>query len=134
MSNMTTMMRRSCVGLLCLSALWLTGCGGGGNFASSSEQTVSGSVQSASGAPLSGYRVVYDPTSDLTPGQGSGLTTTTDSQGRFALSVLPSQITGHDTVSLYDSTGSLVSTASVVPGGAASVITVIPPTPPAPPA
>lgn len=134
MSNIKTMMRRACVGLLCLPALWLSGCGGGGNFATPSAQTVSGRVQSASGAPLSGYRVVYDPSSDLTPGQGLGLTTTTDSQGQFTLSVLSSQVTGHDTVSIFDSTDSLVGSASVVPGGASSVITVTPPTPPAPPA
>ena len=134
MSKMTTMMRRACVGLLCLSPLWLSGCGGGGGYANPSLQTLSGRVQSAAGTPLPGYRVVYDPGSDLTPGQGSGVTATTDAQGRFTLSVLPGQVTGHDTVSVYDGTDSLVGTATVVPGGPASVITVTPPVPPAPPA
>ena len=129
-----TTRRPACVGLLCLAPLWLSGCGGGGSYANPSVQTVSGRVQSAAGVPLSGYRVVYDPGSDLTPGQGSGVTGTTDAQGQFTLSVLPGQVTGHDTVSVYDGTDSLVGTASVVVGGASSVITVTPLVPPAPPA
>jgi len=134
MSKMTTIIRRAGVGLLCLTPLWLSGCGGGGGYANPSVQTLSGRVQSAAGTPLPGYRVVYDPGSDLTPGQGSGVTGTTNAQGQFTLSILPSQITGHDTVSVYDGTDSLVGTAVVVPGGADSVITVTPPVPPAPPA
>ena len=132
--RVTKMLRPACVGLLCLAPLWLSGCGGGGGYANPSLQTLSGRVQSAAGTPLPGYRVVYDPGSDLTPGQGSGVTATTDAQGRFTLSVLPGQVTGHDTVSVYDGTDSLVGTATVVPGGPASVITVTPPVPPAPPA
>ena len=134
MSKMTTMMRRACVGLLCLAPLWLSGCGGGGGYANPSIKTLSGRVQSAAGTPLPGYRVVYDPGSDLTPGQGSGVTGTTNAQGQFTLSILPGQVTGHDTVSVYDGTDSLVGTAVVVPGGPDSVITVTPPAPPAPPA
>ena len=134
MTKTTTMMRPACVGLLCLAPLWLSGCGGGGGYANPSVQTLSGRVQSAAGVALPGYRVVYDPGSDLTPGQGSGVTGTTNAQGQFTLSILPSQITGHDTVSVYDGTDSLVGTAVVVPGGPDSVITVTPPVPPAPPA
>ena len=132
--TVTKTLRPACVGLLCLAPLWLSGCGGGGGYANPSVQTLSGRVQSAAGTPLPGYRVVYDPGSDLTPGQGSGVTGTTNAQGQFTLSILPSQITGHDTVSVYDGTDSLVGTATVVPGGADSVITVTPPVPPAPPA
>ena len=132
--TVTKTLRPACVGLLCLAPLWLSGCGGGGGYANPSVQTLSGRVQSAAGTPLPGYRVVYDPGSDLTPGQGSGVTGTTNAQGQFTLSILPSQITGHDTVSVYDGTDSLVGTAVVVPGGPDSVITVTPPVPPAPPA
>ena len=132
--TVTKTLRPACVGLLCLAPLWLSGCGGGGSYANPSVQTLSGRVQSAAGTPLPGYRVVYDPGSDLTPGQGSGVTGTTNAQGQFTLSILPSQITGHDTVSVYDGTDSLVGTAVVVPGGPDSVITVTPPVPPAPPA
>jgi len=132
--TVTKTLRPACVGLLCLAPLWLSGCGGGGGYANPSVQTLSGRVQSAAGVPLPGYRVVYDPGSDLTPGQGSGVTGTTNAQGQFTLSILPSQITGHDTVSVYDGTDSLVGTAVVVPGGPDSVITVTPPVPPAPPA
>ena len=132
--TVTKTLRPACVGLLCLAPLWLSGCGGGGGYANPSVQTLSGRVQSAAGVALPGYRVVYDPGSDLTPGQGSGVTGTTNAQGQFTLSILPSQITGHDTVSVYDGTDSLVGTATVVPGGADSVITVTPPVPPAPPA
>ena len=132
--TVTKTLRPACVGLLCLAPLWLSGCGGGGGYANPSVQTLSGRVQSAAGTPLPGYRVVYDPGSDLTPGQGSGVTGTTNAQGQFTLSILPGQVTGHDTVSVYDGTDSLVGTATVVPGGADSVITVTPPVPPAPPA
>ena len=132
--TVTKTLRPACVGLLCLAPLWLSGCGGGGSYANPSVQTLSGRVQSAAGVALPGYRVVYDPGSDLTPGQGSGVTGTTDGQGRFTLSILPGQVTGHDTVSVYDGTDSLVGTAVVVPGGPDSVITVTPPVPPAPPA
>ena len=132
--TVTKTLRPACVGLLCLAPLWLSGCGGGGGYANPSVQTLSGRVQSAAGTPLPGYRVVYDPGSDLTPGQGSGVTGTTNAQGQFTLSILPSQITGHDTVSVYDGTDSLVGTAVVVPGGPDSVITVTPPVPSAPPA
>ena len=132
--TVTKTLRPACVGLLCLAPLWLSGCGGGGSYANPSVQTLSGRVQSAAGVPLPGYRVVYDPGSDLTPGQGSGVTGTTNAQGQFTLSVLPGQVTGHDTVSVYDGTDSLVGTAVVVPGGPDSVITVTPPVPPAPPA
>ena len=132
--TVTKTLRPACVGLLCLAPLWLSGCGGGGSYANPSVQTLSGRVQSAAGVPLPGYRVVYDPGSDLTPGQGSGVTGTTNAQGQFTLSILPGQITGHDTVSVYDGTDSLVGTAVVVPGGPDSVITVTPPVPPAPPA
>ena len=132
--TVTKTLRPACVGLLCLAPLWLSGCGGGGGYANPSVQTLSGRVQSAAGVALPGYRVVYDPGSDLTPGQGSGVTGTTNAQGQFTLSILPSQITGHDTVSVYDGTDSLVGTAVVVPGGPDSVITVTPPVPPAPPA
>ena len=132
--TVTKTLRPACVGLLCLAPLWLSGCGGGGSYANPSVQTLSGRVQSAAGTPLPGYRVVYDPGSDLTPGQGSGVTGTTNAQGQFTLSILPGQVTGHDTVSVYDGTDSLVGTATVVPGGPESVITVTPPVPPAPPA
>jgi len=132
--TVTKTLRPACVGLLCLAPLWLSGCGGGGSYANPSVQTLSGRVQSAAGVPLPGYRVVYDPGSDLTPGQGSGVTGTTNAQGQFTLSILPGQVTGHDTVSVYDGTDSLVGTAVVVPGGPDSVITVTPPVPPAPPA
>ena len=33
--------------------------------------------------------MVYDPGSDLTPGQGSGVTGTTDGQGRFQMPNVP---------------------------------------------
>ena len=120
-------------GLLCLAPLWLAGCGGGG-YATPPVKVLSGSLRMADGTPLPGYRVVYDPTSDLAPGQGVGSTATTDGQGRFTLTVLPSQVTGHDTVAIYDATDSLVTTAAVVPGDPEVVITVTPPVPPAPPA
>ena len=87
------MMRPACVGLLCLAPLWLSGCGGGGGYANPSIATLSGRVQSAAGTPLSGYRVVYDPGSDLTPGQGSGVTGTTNAQGQFTLSGPPGTTT-----------------------------------------
>ena len=126
--------KEALVGLLCLAPLWLAGCGGGGNYTTPSAKVLSGSVRLADGTPLAGYRIVYDPASDLAPGQGVGSTATTDSLGRFTLSVLPSQVTGHDTVAIFDTTDSLVSTATVVPGGPTSVIIVTPPAPPAPPA
>lgn len=122
------------VGMLCLAPLWLAGCGGGGSYSTPPVKVLSGSLQMANGTPLPGYRVVYDPTSDLAPGQGVGSMATTDSQGRFTLTILPSQITGHDTVAIFDTSDSLVTTAAVVPGDPAAVITVTPPVPPAPPA
>lgn len=138
--NTTNKMRRpnakqALVGLLCLAPLWLAGCGGGGGgYATPPVKVLSGSVRMADGTPLAGYRVVYDPASDLAPGQGVGSMATTDGQGRFTLSVLPSQVTGHDTVAIYDTTDSLVTTAAVVPGDPEVIITVTPPVPPAPPA
>jgi len=96
--TVTKTLRPACVGLLCLAPLWLSGCGGGGGYANPSVQTLSGRVQSAAGTPLPGYRVVYDPGSDLTPGQGSGVTGTTNAQGQFTLSSGPARvadISGH---------------------------------------
>jgi hypothetical protein len=122
-----------------LLSVLLTGCGGGGGGGGTSSSpstpadasssnitttttppssaTISGLVDNSSGTALSGYQVVYDF------GTASALTATTDSSGRFTLTVPAGEITGSDTLTLKDTLGATAASQSVtlVAGQTASV-------------
>ncbi len=83
------------LGLLC--ALALAGCGGSGG--GSSAQAVGGTLVDQNGAPLAGYRVVFN--------NNPAFAVTTDARGKFIANIPASSNTNANTEYVYDPVGDL---------------------------
>jgi hypothetical protein len=85
-------------------------------------------VQNSSRVGLQGFVVVFD--------HSATLKATSDSKGNVTIVVPPASITGHDTLSIYDPSGTLANVVSISPSASSSTYTapplvVGPPPPPA---
>lgn len=83
------------LGLLA-AGLLAAGCGGGSGETS---KTLAGTLQDQNGAPLVGYRVLFD--------NNSQLATTTAGGGLFRIVVPNGNVTGQDTIYIYNAAGTL---------------------------
>lgn len=117
--------------LLTAALSTITGCGGGGGGGGGNPipigplpETLTGTIDSSTGVAASGYGIHF-----------STLTTTTASNGAFSIDFDASQITGTQTLSIYDTAGNLIDqeTVHVNSGGGAQSIGTVNLGPPAPP-
>lgn len=81
---------------LLAAGLLAAGCGGGSGETS---KTLAGTLQDQNGAPLAGYRVLFD--------NNSQLATTTAGGGLFRIVVPNGNVTGQDTIYIYNAAGTL---------------------------
>jgi hypothetical protein len=111
---------------IALLAAPLTGCGGGGNSGGSAPApqttTFTGTVLNSSGSPVAGASIVFD---NIGP-----VSTVTNNQGQFTLTVPNADITGTDTLTAFTSQGILLQMQNLT---ASTSVTIIVPSAPPPP-
>ena len=116
--------------ILAIAISTLAGCGGGGGGGGATTptgplpSTLTGTIDSSTGVPASGYSIHF-----------SNLSTTTAANGTFSIDFDASVIKGTQTLSIFDTAGDLIDQEKVVVnvGGGAQSIGTVNTGPPAPP-
>ena len=129
MTNMSRLRQLTASAIAVIALSTLAGCGGGGGGGGGGTSgplpaTLIGTIDATAGAPAAGYSVHFGL-----------LSTTTSSSGAFSFSFDAAQISGTQTLTIYDTTGALVDQETVTinaSGGQQTVgpFNVGPPPPP----
>ena len=105
----------------------LAGCGGGSNTGGAAlpvvrTLTLSGTVNAGGGGAAAGDTVVFDG--------NRALSAVTNGQGQFTLTLPASDVTGSDTLTVFDSQGALLQTQTVTSTAPVTITLPVVPNPP----